>query len=143
VDATVLQEDHDRREEGLPRMASCGGPPGHQEWIGRLNGWGYATYYIDSFRPRHLKNVCAEQQFKGFERVGDAYAALAYLRTRSDTRADRIGLIGFSHGGAAAYTARADVRARRGCRRSPPRSRSTAGAAARNSSCHGSVDPER
>src|SRR5262245_12188303 len=96
-------------------MHGCGGPPGHQEWIGRLNDWGYATYYIDSFGPRHLKNVCAEQQFKGVERVGDAYAALAYLRARSDTRADRIGLIGFSHGAAAAaYTARADSASKAG-----------------------------
>jgi dienelactone hydrolase len=86
-------------------MHGCGGPPGHQEWIGRLNGWGYATYYIDSFTPRNLKHVCAEQQFKGYERVDDAYAALAHLRTRSDVRADRIGLIGFSHGAAATSSA--------------------------------------
>ena len=82
-------------------MHGCGGPTGHQEWIGRLNEWGYATYYIDSFTPRNLKHVCAERQFKGYERVGDAYAALAHLRTRADVRADRIGLIGFSHGAAA------------------------------------------
>jgi dienelactone hydrolase len=82
-------------------MHGCGGPTGHQRWIGRLNEWGYATYYIDSFTPRNLKNVCAEQQFKGYQRVGDAYAALAHLRTRADVRADRIGLIGFSHGAAA------------------------------------------
>lgn len=90
-------------------MHGCGGPPSHQEWIGRLNDWGYATYYIDSFGPRNLKHVCAEQQFKGYERVGDAYAALAHLRTRADVRADRIGLIGFSHGAAATASAvRAD-----------------------------------
>lgn len=71
-------------------MHGCGGPPGHQEWIGRLNEWGYATYYIDSFTPRNLKHVCAEQQFKGVERVDDAYAALAHLRTRSEVRADRL-----------------------------------------------------
>jgi dienelactone hydrolase len=94
-------------------MHGCGGPPGHQEWIGRLNGWGYATYYIDSFGPRNLKHVCAQQQFKGAERVDDAYAALAHLRARPDVRGDRIGLIGFSHGAAAAaYTVRADSAAR-------------------------------
>jgi dienelactone hydrolase len=79
-------------------MHGCGGPTGHREWIGRLNAWGYATYYIDSFTPRRLKNVCAERQFKGYQRVDDAYAALAHLRTRADVRGDRIGLIGFSHG---------------------------------------------
>jgi len=52
-----------------------------------------------------LKHVCAEQQFKGYERVDDAYAALAYLRARPDVRADRIGLIGFSHGAAATASA--------------------------------------
>jgi dienelactone hydrolase len=90
-------------------MHGCGGPTGHQEWIGRLNDWGYATYYIDSFTPRQLQHVCAEQQFKGYQRVDDAYAALAHLRTRPDVRGDRIGLIGFSHGAAAAAaTVRAD-----------------------------------
>lgn len=90
-------------------MHGCGGPGGHHEWIGRLNDWGYATYYIDSFTPRHLQHVCAERQFKGVERVDDAYAALAHLRTRSDVRGDRIGLIGFSHGAAAtAAVVRAD-----------------------------------
>lgn len=94
-------------------MHGCGGAPGHQEWIGRLNEWGYATYYIDSFTPRNLKHVCAEQQFKGYERVDDAYAALAHLRMRPDVRADRIGLIGFSHGAAAtAYAVRADSAAK-------------------------------
>jgi dienelactone hydrolase len=89
-------------------MHGCGGPPGHSEWVKRLNEWGYATYYIDSFTPRNLKRVCAEQQFKGYERVGDAYAALAHLRTRPDVKADKVGLIGFSHGGSAtAYTVRA------------------------------------
>jgi dienelactone hydrolase len=90
-------------------MHGCGGVPGHHEWVGRLNEWGYATYYIDSFTPRNLKRVCAEQQFKGYERVGDAYAALAHLRTRPDVRADRIGLIGFSHGASAtSYVVRTD-----------------------------------
>ena len=90
-------------------MHGCGGPPEHHEWVGRLNEWGYATYYIDSFTPRNLKHVCAEQQFKGYERVEDAYAALTHLRTRPDVRADRIGLIGFSHGAAAtSYVARAE-----------------------------------
>src|SRR5215468_1789782 len=86
-------------------MHGCGGPPGHSEWVKRLNDWGYATYYIDSFTPRHLKNVCAERQIKGYERVADAYAALAHLRARPDVRADKIGLIGFSHGAAAAAAA--------------------------------------
>jgi dienelactone hydrolase len=90
-------------------MHGCGGPPGHHEWVGRLNEWGYATYYIDSFTPRNLKHVCAEQRFKGFERVDDAYAALAHLRARPNGRADKIGLIGFSHGAAAtSYAVRAD-----------------------------------
>src|SRR5262249_62109176 len=94
-------------------MHGCSGAPGHSEWVKRLNAWGYATYYIDSFTPRHLTNVCVQQQLKGEGRVDDAYAALAYLRTRPDVRADRIGLLGFSHGGiAAAPSARAAPAAR-------------------------------
>jgi len=96
-------------------MHGCGGSPGHHEWVERLNGWGYATYYIDSFTPRDLKHVCAARQFQGYERVPDAYAALAHLRTRPDVRADKVGLIGFSHGAAAtAATVRADNAAKAG-----------------------------
>jgi dienelactone hydrolase len=94
-------------------MHGCGGPPGHHEWVARLNEWGYATYYIDSFTPRNLKDVCAQRQFKGHERVDDAYAALAHLRTRSDVKGDRIGLLGFSHGAtAASHVARTQSAAR-------------------------------
>ena len=90
-------------------MHGCSGPPAHHEWVRRLNEWGYATYYIDSFTPRSLKDVCAQQQFKGSQRVDDAYAALAHLRARHDVRADKVGLIGFSHGAAAtSYAVRAD-----------------------------------
>jgi dienelactone hydrolase len=97
-------------------MHGCSGSPGHFEWVKRLNDWGYATYYIDSFTSRGVKNVCRRkgeeahpQEVRPMDRVADAYAALAYLRSRSDVRPERIGLIGFSHGGAAtSQTVRAD-----------------------------------
>src|SRR5206468_9576432 len=54
-------------------MHGCSGPPEHYEWVKRLNDWGYAAYYIDSFTPRNLTHVCAEHQITGYDRVDDAY----------------------------------------------------------------------
>jgi dienelactone hydrolase len=97
-------------------LHGCGGPGGHTYWIGLLKEWGYATYYIDSFTPRGQRSVCRAkgqedkpQAIVSKDRVPDAYAALAYLRTRKDVIADKIGVVGFSHGGGvASWIARAD-----------------------------------
>lgn len=54
---------------------------------------------VGSFRPRGVQNVCNH----GMEvppdlQAADAFAAADYLRTLPNVRADRIGVIGFSHG---------------------------------------------
>src|SRR3954451_4191844 len=87
----------------------CGGPGGHSAWIRILNDWGYATYYIDSFTPRGVTVVCQakdgpkeRQAVTPLDRLPDAFAALAYLRTRPDVMPDKIGIVGYSHGAALA-----------------------------------------
>jgi dienelactone hydrolase len=79
----------------------CNGVGPHSRtWARRLAGWGYVTLVVDSFRPRGVHNVCN----RGMEvppdvRAADAFAAAGYLRSLPSVRADRIGVIGFSHGG--------------------------------------------
>jgi dienelactone hydrolase len=75
----------------------------HRMWGEYLAMHGYIAMLLDSFSPRGIKELCttkfAERTLKESDRVGDAYAALAYLRERSDVDPKRIGLLGWSHGG--------------------------------------------
>lgn len=78
-------------------------------WAHRLASWGYVALVVDSFTPRGLRNVCHRGgELPGPERANDAFAATAYLRTRSDIDPNRIGLLGYSHGGWTALSAAAE-----------------------------------
>jgi dienelactone hydrolase len=101
-------------ESGKPRAAivmmhGCGGAYArngalnsrHRMWGEYLAGLGYAALMVDSFTSRGLREICtirlSERPIKEAGRVGDAYAALAYVR--SHLGVERVGLIGWSHGG--------------------------------------------
>jgi dienelactone hydrolase len=74
----------------------------HRMWGEYLATHGYLALMLDSFSPRGIKELCttkfAERTLKESDRVGDAYAALAYLRERSDVDSKHIALLGWSHG---------------------------------------------
>jgi dienelactone hydrolase len=75
-------------------------------WARRLASWGYAALIIDSFSSRGLAQVCdGSRALPGPERAKDVFAAAAYLRSRSDIDADRIAVLGYSHGGWTALNA--------------------------------------
>jgi dienelactone hydrolase len=79
----------------------CGGV-GNAEagWAPVLREWGYATFVIDSFRGRNLREVCTSARtLIGTQRVPDAYGALRILATHARIDARRVVLMGFSHGG--------------------------------------------
>ncbi len=80
---------------------SCSGVGRHTEtWGKRLAGWGYLVLAPDSFGPRGETSVCAKGgAVSGTMRVADIAGALKFLAVQPDVRADRIGLIGHSHGG--------------------------------------------
>ncbi len=82
-------------------LHGCDGVSQHYRiWARQLAAWGYVAILVDSFRPRGTPNVCNRGQLvPPSQQAADAFAAAAYLRTRSDVRPDRIGVIGFSHGG--------------------------------------------
>ena len=55
---------------------------------------------VDSFRPRGVGTVCNHgMDVPPLLQAQDGFNAADYLRTLPGIRADRIGLIGFSHGG--------------------------------------------
>jgi dienelactone hydrolase len=79
----------------------CGGT-GNTEggWVTVLREWGYATFVIDSLRGRNLMEVCRNARtLTGTQRIPDAYGALRILATHPKVDAQRVALMGFSHGG--------------------------------------------
>ena len=55
---------------------------------------------MDSFRPRGVATTYNHgMDVPPLLQAQDAIAAATYLRTLHDVRSDRIGVIGFSHGG--------------------------------------------
>jgi dienelactone hydrolase len=92
---------------GIVMMHGCGGPktPSYR-WAAQLAEWGYASLVLDSFGPRKLTEICSDHSLLGApQRTGDAYGALQYLQGRQGIDPDRIGLMGWSHGGSSALWA--------------------------------------
>jgi dienelactone hydrolase len=76
-------------------------------WAARLNGWGYGALILNSFAPRNVATVCApalQHLVTPEDRAGDAIDAALFLQTQPRVDPDRIGVIGFSHGGSTAAT---------------------------------------
>jgi len=76
----------------------------YREWGDRLVKAGYVALLVDSFTPRKAPNQCGNGSVGVSEvndRPHDAYAGLRYLRSISYVSANRIGLMGWSHGGSA------------------------------------------
>lgn len=91
-------------------MHGCGGlrersgrvAPRHADWAQRFHSLGYVALHVDSFTPRGVPELCTTRNRPvqpGRERVRDAYGALLYLQALPFVRADRVGLMGWSHGG--------------------------------------------
>lgn len=70
----------------------------HRWWAGKLNAEGYVTLIVDSLGPRRKTNVCGGG-FSQRLRSEDAYGAMQYLKSQPFVDAERIGVIGWSHGG--------------------------------------------
>jgi dienelactone hydrolase len=72
-------------------------------WGEVLSRWGYVALVIDSFTGRGVKEVCtrAGGRVDARDRAWDIDGAASWLKSRPFVRADRIGLMGQSHGGAA------------------------------------------
>lgn len=75
----------------------------HYRMAELLTGEGYAVLFPDSMRPRGVEEICtqlnSQRTIHPANRRLDALAALAYLQQRPDILADRVALLGWSHGG--------------------------------------------
>lgn len=79
----------------------------HRMWGRFLAERGYLAILVDSFGPRgygdgfgrHSYDSRPPEVSEQLVRPLDAYGALAYLQTRVDVAADRIGVLGWSNGG--------------------------------------------
>lgn len=80
----------------------------HQDWAERLTSLGYVVLFPDSLNPRGVAEVCTRRDppvWPRVHRVRDAYGALAYLTQQSFVAADRVAMLGWSHGGSTALWA--------------------------------------
>ena len=82
-------------------LPGCDGVGKHyREWAARLQSWGYVAMLVDSFRPRGVTTVCNHGMLvPPLVQAQDAFAAADYLRDLPYVDGDRLGVIGFSHGG--------------------------------------------
>lgn len=93
-------------------MHGCAGVVAwNDSWTKRLIDWGYVVLDVDSFGPRGQKDVCDRVfDVSPAERALDAFGAKVYLERRAFVDANRIAVLGMSHGGwAALIAARQDV----------------------------------
>jgi dienelactone hydrolase len=65
-----------------------------------LNEQGWHVLFLDSFTARGVKTVCGGfREVTQAQRVTDVHAAVAFLSKREEVDAQRIGILGWSHGG--------------------------------------------
>ena len=90
--------------------------PRHQMWGEYLASHGYVVMMLDSFTSRGVKELCTQKissrTLRPAERATDAYAALAYLRSRPDVVAAKVSIVGWSHGGSTVLNAMAHAPAK-------------------------------
>jgi dienelactone hydrolase len=95
---------------GASGLGGKGGLYGnYRDWGARLRDAGFVVLFPDSFRPRGLGRGVATLKHDPAppdrERVRDAYGALRYLQSLPWVRPDRVGLLGWSHGGSTVLSA--------------------------------------
>jgi dienelactone hydrolase len=108
--AFVFRPDGNAKHPAVVMVHGCGGVYGkdgqlnarHQMWGEYLAAQGYVALMLDSFSTRGYQQICttkfSERTLKETDRVGDVYAALAYLRQLSGVDPSHIALLGWSHG---------------------------------------------
>jgi len=105
VDMRVVRPDGPGPFPAVVWLHSCAGlvrgARHAEDWTRRLRGLGYVVAIPDSFSARGFPNgVCGYgMRVPPRTRADDAYAALRHLEERPDVVAERIGVIGHSHGG--------------------------------------------
>ena len=72
-------------------------------WAKSMNDWGMAAFVVDSFTPRGIGESASDQsKLRSLADLADAFAALKVLAADQRIDPSRIGIIGWSRGGAVA-----------------------------------------
>lgn len=79
----------------------CGGvEPNTEGWVTQLNRINIATFVLDSFTGRGIREICTGRQLMNTDSMlVDVYTALALLVSHPRIDPQRIALMGFSYGG--------------------------------------------
>lgn len=84
-------------------LHGCSGPENanFQHWIKSLNSWGYNAVVINSISPRGTNQICDRpiSVVTYEQRSVDAYDTAKWV-IQQEWATDKVGIIGFSHGGA-------------------------------------------
>lgn len=73
----------------------------YQAWAEHLQRRGFAALLVDSFGPRGEREICTQKQRRiseAVDRPRDAHAALRWLSSRPDIKAESIHVLGWSNG---------------------------------------------
>lgn len=76
----------------------------HEEWAELFARWGYASLRIDSFGSRGIEEICTDIM-RPVPRAADVNGAIVFLRTVPGIDADRLVVMGWSHGAGVALQA--------------------------------------
>jgi dienelactone hydrolase len=84
-------------------LHECAGIKSYQDvWAERFASWGYVAIQVDSFGPRGLSSICTDALLLTSliqQRTLDAYDAKTYLVGLPFVDRNRVGVMGWSHGG--------------------------------------------
>jgi dienelactone hydrolase len=110
LQAFLLKPNTEGVHAALVLLHGCSGLQNDGRMFGLYRAWsrmfalrGYVTLVVDSAGSRGFGETCTDRPERRTmlrERPKDAYAALHYLQTLPFVRADRVGVIGWSQGGA-------------------------------------------
>ena len=74
-----------------------------RKWAKAINDWGMAAFVVDSFTPRGIGDSASDQsKLRSLADLADSFAALKVLAADPRIDAGRIGIAGWSRGGAVA-----------------------------------------
>jgi dienelactone hydrolase len=106
LSARLFRPNGDGPFPAMVLLHGCSGLSGHCDWWASwFEDEGYVALVVDSCGPRYIQNICGPQgrlTLSVSDRVGDAFGALVYMRSLPFVDRERIGVIGWSHGGSTA-----------------------------------------
>jgi dienelactone hydrolase len=108
IPGTITKPEGDGPFPALVLLHGCSGIDSHhKDWATALAHEGYVTVLVDSHGPRHMAESCTGASAAG-DRIWDALGALRHLRSLPYVAGHRIGVMGWSEGGAVALRASSD-----------------------------------